>query len=376
MGSSARSSRSGSIRRFPWESLDGTSRRALDAMRGLRRLLGPDGTLEKMERALREILDARVDVRLHNVRDGARAVRSEPSAVTVVLEDETGAVRAWLEVEGALATQCAARAIRRPLVRTASLDPFAPPPETVYGAFAAVVVTTLRRGAGEHPLRIRKTDARVAVPQAEVLPDAVTATFTVVLEDEVFLARVAFDLRDPMLAPRGEPAWNRAELTALGDIPLAMPILASISIATVSEVSALTPGAAWIPGRFLVTRTGAHLTGPVVLCAPGSDRGLSATLGEDGTLVVGGSVEDLSMAREENILVENAGDIPVVVRVEVGSAEMRARDWASVRAGDVITLGRPVGSSVLLRVGGQEVARGELVDIEGELGVRILEEKG
>jgi len=309
------------------------------------------------------------------VRDAARTTRSEPSAVTLALEDESGAVRAWLEVEGALAAQCAARALRRPLLRTVTLDPFAPPPETVYGAFAAVVVTTLRRGAGEHPLRIRRTDPQMAVPLSEILGDAIFATFTVILEEEAFLARVAFARGDALLAPSSEPVWNAARLSRLGDIPLAMPIVASTSIATVSEVAALVPGAAWIPARFSATRTGSRLSGTVVLCAPRSDIGLSATLGENGALVVGSAVEDLSMAREENILVENAGDIPVVVRVEVGSAEMRARDWANVRAGDVITLGRPVGSSVILRVAGQEVARGELVDIEGELGVRILEDK-
>ena len=78
----------------------------------------------------------------------------------------------------------------------------------------------------------------------------------------------------------------------------------------------------------------------------------------------------------ESALVGAMGEVPVVVRVEIGEAVMSARDWASLGPGDVIGLGRRVGEHVLLRVGGVPVARGELVTIEGEIGVRILEQPG
>ena len=70
---------------------------------------------------------------------------------------------------------------------------------------------------------------------------------------------------------------------------------------------------------------------------------------------------------------EVAEDVPVVARVEIGSVEMSAAAWAGLRPGDAITTGRRVGSTVSLRVSGVEVARGELVQIDGEIGVRILE---
>ena len=66
------------------------------------------------------------------------------------------------------------------------------------------------------------------------------------------------------------------------------------------------------------------------------------------------------------------GEVPVVVRVEIGSVEMRAKEWAALGPGDVISLGRKIGEGVTLRVGGVTIARGELVDVEGEVGVRIL----
>jgi flagellar motor switch/type III secretory pathway protein FliN len=51
---------------------------------------------------------------------------------------------------------------------------------------------------------------------------------------------------------------------------------------------------------------------------------------------------------------------------------MAAREWASLSPGDVIGLGKRVGDHVLLRVGGVPIARGELVDLDGEVGVRIV----
>jgi flagellar motor switch/type III secretory pathway protein FliN len=52
---------------------------------------------------------------------------------------------------------------------------------------------------------------------------------------------------------------------------------------------------------------------------------------------------------------------------------MAAREWAALTSGDVVSLGRRVGEAVVLRVGGVPVARGDLVEIDGEVGVRIVE---
>ena len=71
-------------------------------------------------------------------------------------------------------------------------------------------------------------------------------------------------------------------------------------------------------------------------------------------------------------LAEAVADAPVVVRVELGSVTMTAREWARLGPGDVVELGRPLGSLVTLRAGGVALAEGELVEVEGELGVRLI----
>ena len=66
-------------------------------------------------------------------------------------------------------------------------------------------------------------------------------------------------------------------------------------------------------------------------------------------------------------------EAPVVVRVEVASVTLTARQWGALRPGDVLETGLRLSEPVVLRVAGREVARGELVSIDGELGVRVQE---
>ena len=105
-------------------------------------------------------------------------------------------------------------------------------------------------------------------------------------------------------------------------------------------------------------------------------------LSRDGKIVIrGGSVQLLPDTGElmsdpekpEPSLTDAVLDSPVVVRVEIGAVTMTAREWAELGPGDVIESGRRIAEPVVLRVGGREVARGELVNLEGELGVRIRE---
>ena len=65
-----------------------------------------------------------------------------------------------------------------------------------------------------------------------------------------------------------------------------------------------------------------------------------------------------------------SANIPVAV--ELGRLTLAAEEVAALRAGDVLLLGRPPGGPVDLVAGGKVIARGELVDVEGELGVRVL----
>jgi flagellar motor switch protein FliM len=69
---------------------------------------------------------------------------------------------------------------------------------------------------------------------------------------------------------------------------------------------------------------------------------------------------------------ELLGDIPLQICVELARVPVTADQVVSLRAGQVVELRRAPGEPVDLSVNGKVVARGELVEIEGQLGVRIL----
>lgn len=66
-----------------------------------------------------------------------------------------------------------------------------------------------------------------------------------------------------------------------------------------------------------------------------------------------------------------AADAPVVLQLELARFTLTLRELAQLRPGDVLSAHAPVGAEVSLRVGDRTIARGELVDVAGEIGVRV-----
>lgn len=70
---------------------------------------------------------------------------------------------------------------------------------------------------------------------------------------------------------------------------------------------------------------------------------------------------------------DRVGDAPVFIAVELARFRMSVEELSKVRPGEVLSTGAKLGERVALRVGDKIVARGELVDVEGEVGVQITE---
>ncbi len=66
-------------------------------------------------------------------------------------------------------------------------------------------------------------------------------------------------------------------------------------------------------------------------------------------------------------------DVPVKVQAILGGAKISINDLLNTRAGTVIELDRRVGEPVDIVVNGRLLARGELVLIDGALGVTLTE---
>jgi flagellar motor switch protein FliN/FliY len=162
---------------------------------------------------------------------------------------------------------------------------------------------------------------------------------------------------------------------------LALPLVLTTTLASRADLLALGPGDALVfPTPAGCAEAEGVLRGPVALVPARGERGLAADLAEGGRLVIRGLLESHPWEREMSssssataiTTVEVLEDAPVVVRVELGTVSMTAREWAELGPGDVISLGRKLGEPAILRVGGVELARGELVQVDGDYAVRIV----
>jgi flagellar motor switch protein FliN/FliY len=70
---------------------------------------------------------------------------------------------------------------------------------------------------------------------------------------------------------------------------------------------------------------------------------------------------------------ESINDIPVRVSAVLGRTRMSVADLAALRDGAIVELDRKVGEPIDLYVNDRLIARGELVMIDGALGVTMTE---
>lgn len=355
---------------YPWGRVPKLSRRDVALEGRVRKALRSAFDVGELPRALAGVLGAEVGI------IGRDVSRSSPPRAdrSVHVAAVDGSVTLSIEPDSALASVLLARILERP---ARLVDANAPIDAPTRGALTALVVEAARRCAASSEL--------VALGDAPS-GDGICVRATVMLDERPYGVSV--------WAAPGPNATRAADghtaLADLGDTPISVSIVGAESSATVQEISTLSPGDVWMPGDGWFSPSIAldakSTLGRAVLAAPSSERGIAIGHSEAGKIVLLGTIvelardvhdppasDDSKMGGPEEDLEQAVLDSPVVVRVEVGSVTMAAREWGAVRAGDVIETGLRLGEPVALRIAGKEVARGELVNIEGALGVRITE---
>lgn len=83
----------------------------------------------------------------------------------------------------------------------------------------------------------------------------------------------------------------------------------------------------------------------------------------------GVAMTDVEDAEAERLAA--VGDTPVTLSVEIARLTLPYEELAKLRPGEVLRTGHAVGDRVTLRAGDVVIATGELVDVEGEVGVRL-----
>jgi flagellar motor switch protein FliM len=123
----------------------------------------------------------------------------------------------------------------------------------------------------------------------------------------------------------------------------------------------------------------------IVIGEPAFQRVIPPTPGE-GVPGAGGEEEaftnpenDVPLGSEGDALDDNKSeggellaDIPLQIAVELARVPVTADEVVALKVGQVVELHRSPGEPVELSVNGKVVARGELVEVEGQLGVRVI----
>ncbi|HVY28084.1 MAG TPA: FliM/FliN family flagellar motor switch protein [Polyangiaceae bacterium] len=332
---------------YPWGALEPLSRAAVRVASGARQALRLEAP--RVASALSELLELPCNVVVRKSSLGR--VPATGQAVWLC----AGTLALGVAAEPALAAFLAARVLRR-------AEPLANPEEPLSaplaGLIAALAIETARRSGVA-------TQLLGAPPVGE---EALVAEVTLLLEGRPFslsayLVGATFEARE-------------ATLAELGDIDLSLPLVVATIAIERQELAALEPGGALLLGAGAGIDTTGHGRG--VLVAPHSERGIGALLHADGRLVLGEplqarlSVEsDKATPSDGETLTDALLDAPVVVRVELGAVSLSAREWARLGPGDVIETAQRIAEPVVLRIAGREVGRGELVNVDGQVGVRI-----
>ncbi|MBF0493122.1 MAG: FliM/FliN family flagellar motor switch protein [Deltaproteobacteria bacterium] len=84
------------------------------------------------------------------------------------------------------------------------------------------------------------------------------------------------------------------------------------------------------------------------------------------------SSETEAYTNPEKKIVNLTSDIPVQIVAVLGKKSVTVKDVVSMKMGQVLELGKMPNEAIDLVANGKLIAKGELVEIDGRLGVRIL----
>ena len=85
-----------------------------------------------------------------------------------------------------------------------------------------------------------------------------------------------------------------------------------------------------------------------------------------------GRLEADALHVQEVVMTERNAQLPVTLEVELARVDVSLAEIARLEPGAALPLALDRRGLVTLRVGERAIARGELVDVDGAVGVRIL----
>jgi len=187
--------------------------------------------------------------------------------------------------------------------------------------------------------------------------------------------------RDPSIAAE-QPLPD-----ALRAIPLTLCAHAARVTLRASELADLACGDVVMPERCALTRDGGTFAGQVWLHAIGGRGGWRCSARGDQLTVDGlDATGERDMSEGKRIETQTldtgsealraAADAPIELCLELARFTLPLAELSALRPGEMLCTGRAIGELVTLSAGGRAFARGELCEVEGEIGVRVTELMG
>ncbi len=173
---------------------------------------------------------------------------------------------------------------------------------------------------------------------------------------------------------RPAPGDAACDLERVSEMKLSLPVLTGTSVLTAGELQSIQTGdVILLNGCGESKETILRLGSLSVRGSRSGHRLMVAEMHMDEGGAGMKTAEVFSSGGSPALDAADVGALPVEITAEAGRVELTVSQVAALTAGDVLTLPEAVLGPVDLRAGSALVARGELVDVEGRRGVRILE---
>jgi type III secretion protein Q len=326
--------------------------------------------LARAEAALADQLGCEVRLEAERVESVTFPLRELGALSAFGLFELSAGVRAVLDVELSSAVAlverlCGARASKGPVLELTRLE------EGALGYLLLVALAALREDAAFDrlwsPRLIAVQGDRGIVARELGSAPHVAFDLTFVLGDQRRKARLYVPADALVLAVEGLPApAPRPIPAAVGQAELAITCRAGHCELDPQSLSGLAPGDVVLlgGGRF----ASGQILGPARIL--GRLFELVGTFGPDGFHLTRGQRRLPPL--EPSMSQDAPSHLPVELEVELTRVSLAISELSALEPGSVLPLHMSVTKPVLLRVGDRVVAKAELVDVEGEIGARIV----
>ncbi|NVK32348.1 MAG: type III secretion system cytoplasmic ring protein SctQ [Gammaproteobacteria bacterium] len=197
--------------------------------------------------------------------------------------------------------------------------------------------------------------------KGDYLPCALVVTSKTVAKPS--LMRLVIEPQWVSLLQRALPRLTRELSARMLQLRAAVPVVLGVTRLGADDLHSLQPGDVVLMDSSLLTQQRVGVLSPIKAWVASVDQ-LNLTL-EEGDFPL--------MSEQSDASVANVKNVPVDVQFRVGNLQMTVEQIAQMVKGQVLNLGRPITGPVELVVAGSVVGSGQLVEIEGQVGVRITE---